>query len=194
MSSYDEVEGILDPYGSQFKLWDCEMKVLKSGDTVPNVGMADTYAVQLDTYDEAAKPCFLWVQQGKITNLMALQPIAEKAVFDKWGKCLGRGGEKLAAPGPNPVKQAVGILNEVIEGTKEVVNQKADEIIEDLAQATEKLKEELGEDYERTETITHRFQLRHDYTVKLKLPEDLTDREAERIALFVQALPFERPE
>jgi hypothetical protein len=38
--------------------------------------------------------------------------------------------------------------------------------------------------------LRHRFVLRPDVTVELELPEDLSAREARRLALFVKSLPF----
>lgn len=189
MGTYDEVEGILDPYGSQFKLWGCEMAIYKTGDAVPNVGMADTYAVWLDAPPDQ-KTCFLWVQEGKITNLMAHQPISGKSVFDKWGKYLGAGGEKLASPGPNAVAAVVGILEEVMGQSPAETRDRVDELLE----AVDAEKDPLNlptDDFARPDTIHHRFQLRTDYIVKLKLPEDLTAREAKRLATFLKSLPFE---
>jgi len=41
------------------------------------------------------------------------------------------------------------------------------------------------------DTHTHTFRLRDARDIELRLPKDLTRREAERIALFVQSLPVE---
>jgi hypothetical protein len=43
---------------------------------------------------------------------------------------------------------------------------------------------------QRSEVISHQLRLRHDFVVKLKLPVDLTDEEAERLSMWVQALPI----
>lgn len=40
------------------------------------------------------------------------------------------------------------------------------------------------------ETIPHVFQLRPDMKVEIALPEDLTDREADRLASWIKSLPF----
>ena len=40
--------------------------------------------------------------------------------------------------------------------------------------------------------LTHSFYLRSDAEVSLELPNDLTPDEAERLAMFVRALPFDR--
>lgn len=53
---------------------------------------------------------------------------------------------------------------------------------------------EANEDEEfdaEVDTITHLLQLRSDFAVELQLPTDLTQREAERIASFVAALPID---
>jgi hypothetical protein len=42
-----------------------------------------------------------------------------------------------------------------------------------------------------SEGIEHRFALRPSINVTVSLPEDLTKREAERFAAFIQSLPFE---
>ena len=39
------------------------------------------------------------------------------------------------------------------------------------------------------DTLEHSYQLRKDLTLKLSLPADLTDKEASRLALFIQSLP-----
>jgi hypothetical protein len=184
MGTYDEVEGILDPYGNQFKLWDCEMSIYKSGDAVPNVGMADTYAVWLESPPDQ-KTCFLWVQEGTITNLMALQPIGGKSVFDKWGKFLGVGGEKLEAPSPGPVAEVMGILSEALGRPLEKAKNRVDDLLEEVEKQVEDLESAPSE------TIHHRFQLRTDYIVKFKLPADLTGGEAKRLATFLKTLPFD---
>jgi len=40
--------------------------------------------------------------------------------------------------------------------------------------------------------LTHTFQLRPDYQVRIELPPDITNKEAARLAEFIRALPFER--
>ena len=44
------------------------------------------------------------------------------------------------------------------------------------------------------EIIKHSFNLRSDYVVKIWLPVKLTKKEAERLSLFVQSLPFDDDE
>lgn len=41
------------------------------------------------------------------------------------------------------------------------------------------------------DTLSHSLQLRVDFDAELQLPTDLTQREAERIAMFVKAIPME---
>ncbi|MBP1862202.1 hypothetical protein [Rhizobium herbae] len=41
----------------------------------------------------------------------------------------------------------------------------------------------------RPETLQHSFHLRPDLQIKIELPVDLTEREAERLARFIQSLP-----
>jgi hypothetical protein len=44
---------------------------------------------------------------------------------------------------------------------------------------------------EEVETVEHSFKLRPELDIALVLPEDLTVREAERLATFIRSLPFE---
>jgi hypothetical protein len=39
-------------------------------------------------------------------------------------------------------------------------------------------------------SLRHEFQLRDGYKVAMDLPSDMTEKEAERLALFIKALPF----
>lgn len=41
------------------------------------------------------------------------------------------------------------------------------------------------------DAVTHCLRLRDDFSLELELPEDLTQREAERLCLFVSALPLD---
>ena len=90
----DTVEGVQDPYLNEFQLWGAMGRRFETGSQVPSVGMADTYAVQF-VGPENAGPMFLWVQDNRITNVMALQPIGQRSVFDQRGSYLGRGGFDL---------------------------------------------------------------------------------------------------
>jgi hypothetical protein len=50
--------------------------------------------------------------------------------------------------------------------------------------------ETLEGDFEKWDWITHTFQLRPDQRVTIKLPVDLTAKEAERLAGFIRQVPF----
>jgi hypothetical protein len=73
---------------------------------------------------------------------------------------------------------------------------KSEEISDGLPRLLEDL-HQLGHtsletrDYETKAAVQHTFVLRKGYRVSITLPEDLTIREASRLALFVQSLPFD---
>jgi len=167
MGMYDEVEGILEPYDRQFKVWNDVGAVYQQGDEVPDVGMANTYAVRLNAPGAPAR--YLTVQEGKITNLMAHQPVYGKSVFDKWGSYLGRGGEKVDEPGPSHVQEGLSLL--------EMATPKRPAPAVIYPDGTPPM-------------ITHKVHLRADLTIDLTLPVDLNDDEAERLSEIVKALPF----
>lgn len=176
MGVHSDVEGIPEPYDPQFKLWD-EARTYRLGDEVPEVGMASTYAVRINAPPgEPAR--FLTVQEGKITNLMAHQPVYGKSVFDKWGAYLGRGGEQLDDPAPNPVDEALGLVEQIMPAKKPPSPE--DEI--DAA---------LDEILNRPSPVPleHRFWVREGFEATLKLPADLTAEEVDRLVEFVQLLP-----
>ena len=175
MGSYDEVKGVLEPYDAQVKVWDDELRVYEQGDTVRAVGMAETYAVRLNGPPEEPFR-YLWVQDLRITATMAHQPLLKASVFDKWGKYLGRGGEELEDRSRNPIEEVLEALTDKkpASGRGSVRHHEA-EVEED----------EL--------VVTHRFHLRPDFTVEVELPEDLSRREADRLALFFCAIPLEGP-
>jgi hypothetical protein len=113
MGTPDHVSGIPDPYDNQFKCWNEESREFSQGDEVVPVGIARTYAVRLNsTPGHPAR--FLWVQDLKITAVMAHQPIVQKSVFNKWGDFLGEGGEVLQEPGDGPVGEAMKPLMEML--------------------------------------------------------------------------------
>lgn len=58
-------------------------------------------------------------------------------------------------------------------------------------EAVEEFPEETHEVEEDSFWLTHSFHLRPDVTLELEFPADLTSQEAQRIARFVEALPFE---
>jgi len=77
---------------------------------------------------------------------------------------------------------AKGDINDLEDIDPEIVDEAADQSTVVL----EELSEHAGGD-----GIEHRFKLRLDTTVVFKLPGDLTKKEAERLAAFIQSLPFE---
>lgn len=189
MSTFDVVPAILEPYDTQFSIWEGEGKEYKQHDLVPAVGMAPNYAVRLNAPPEEP-PRFLTVQENRITNLMAHQPIPGASVFDQWGKYLGRGGEPLAAPNQNVVNSAISMVEQV---AKEAVSQIP--AVQEAAGAVDRLKEATQElntlvEDEDVECHRHRFWLREDLEVKVVLPLDLTDEEARRLAIFMTTLPL----
>lgn len=171
----DQVPDILPPYDRNFYVWDGTGRQYKQHDLVPDVGMAQTYAVLLVS-DQDARPQFLTVQDNRITNLMAHQPIPGASVFDPRGKYLGRGGEPLAAAGsPGEVVPLVELAQRVEEETQEPT-------------ATF-----LEPPPERASSLEHVFWLREGVEARIALPADLTKEEADRLANFVALLPFAEP-
>lgn len=197
MDQFDVVEGIIEPYGNRFRLWGATGKVYQKGDEVPPVGMSESYAVRLES-PEGTKPGYLWVSGGHISNLIALQPIYEKAVFDRWGRYLGRGGEELDSAGAGPVAEAVSILEEVTRGKpppREMAQPMTAPLTARKLPAESEPDSEPEPEPEVTEeepagALQHRFYLRPDFIVKLKLPADLTESEADRLRTFIASLPF----
>ena len=181
MSGHDEVPGILEPYSSQFQIWEREGKVYKQHELVPSVGMATTYAVWLDA-PLGTSVRYLTVQENRITNLMAHQPVPEASVFDKWGKYLGRAGGPLEEPG-RPAEKAVSMIELAMREAPDTA------IDEETQEPTASL---LGPPPmpEEVECHLHRFWLREGLEVSVTLPLDLTDEEAERFAVFVTTLPL----
>jgi len=188
MGAYDEVPDILEPYSPQFKLWEGEGKSYKQHDLVPEVGKAATYSVVLHAPREAPVR-FLTVQENRITNLMAHQPVPKASVFDKWGKYLGQGGGPLDPPGPSAVKEAISMV-ELAMRSQPVAAQELATRPEPETVALDEIVE-LARPYEKElPTLPHRFWLREDFEVEVKLPFNLTDEEAERFAIFVTTLPL----
>lgn len=192
----DTVVGILDPYVNRFELWGQEGRAYETGNPVPAVGMAASYSVQLAAPTDA-KPVFLQVQDGRITNVMALQPLTGKSVFDGRGRYLGRGGQPLEPVSIQPPELPPDMLTAVRqmkEGATPVEvapppsqEKSVTQLVDELRSTTERIVERLPPE----EPLTHRFHLRPDFEVKMKLPADLTKAEADRLALFVVSLPFE---
>jgi len=186
MGSPDTVPAILSPYSKEFRVWECDGRIYKQHDLVPSVGMVSTYAVLLVSADPEAHPRFLTVQENRITNLMAHQPIDGASVFDPMGKYLGRGGEPLEPPG-RPDTPPVSMVE--LAKRSGVLGAVEQETLEPTRTFLEAPPEGDGED-EGVACHLHRFWLREDLEVKMKLPLDLTDEEAERFAVFVTTLPL----
>ena len=194
MGMFDTVEGIIDPWDPAFKVWSNELTHYKSGDEVPKVGMADTYAIRINA-PAGVKPMYLWVQEGKITNVMAMQPIYQKSVFNKWGKYLGQGGEELDEPGEGPVKMAVDIVTAIKESTGTITEENVQHVVEKVGHSYPPPEEPSEVPTENPyhpgpATLTHRFNLRPDLEIQFQLPTDLDDAEAERLSEFIRTLPF----
>jgi len=215
----DTVEGVQDPYLNQFELWGAEGRQLTTGSEVPSVGMADTYAVQF-LGPEDAKPMFLWVQENKITNIMALQPIGQRSVFDQRGTYLGRGGfelDPIVTKQQSPVDIVTAIkqqtlskveeapVSDLVEELRKVPMPEQSLALSDLVKETESDEIEGEEDNEVIDQmlaelqeemgpdpapLLHVFHLRPDFKLQIPLPLDLTEREAERLATFILSCPF----
>jgi len=182
MGAYDEVPDILPPYDTQFKIWEGEGRNYKQHDLVPEVGRAQTYSVVLHAPREAPVR-FLTVQENRITNLMAHQPVPKASVFDKWGTYLGQGGGPLDAPGPHSGVEAVSMVELAMQGISPAV-------LEEMIEPTRTFLEPPTAEVMEVDYRLHRFWLREDLEVEVKLPLDLTDEEAERFAVFVTTLPL----
>jgi hypothetical protein len=161
----DEVLGILEPYSGLVSIWTRDGSGFHQGDKVPAVGRAQTYAIVLDAPVGSPRR-FLWVQAGKITNLMAHQPIEGRSVFDARGRYLGSGGDVL--DDPSPLTAAIPSLVELAFPTR----------VHDPAT------------HGHGATLIHSFRLRPDFTVSVELPVNLSEKEAERLADFMLCLPF----
>jgi hypothetical protein len=172
--AHDEVPGILPPYDRQVSVWNGGHEY-KQHDLVPDVGMAKTYSVLLNA-PEGSHPRFLTVMDNRITNLMAHQPVYDASVFDRWGKYLGRGGGELELPGPSGV-EPVSMVELATRPRLAVVT-------------TERALTPPEPPSEGAASRHHSFWLREDLKIKLELPVDLTDEEAERVAVFVTTLPL----
>jgi hypothetical protein len=197
MKTPDRVAGVLDPYINRFELWNNSGAEYATGDAVPAVGMAASYSIQLPAPGNE-RQVFLQVQDGRITNVMALQPIGDKSVFDPRGRFLGTGGKELepislALPKkPVDIITAVQQMNQPAPPTQQQVHEPTtpppvkerplDELIDEL--------KEMVDDLPEPDPTVHRFHLRPDFEVKIKLPDDLTEREGERLAAFLKSLPY----
>jgi hypothetical protein len=178
MGMFDTVVGIPDGYDDQFKCWDSAMESYQQGDAVPSVGIAKSYSVQLNT-EGNKPPRFLVVIGNKITDPCAPDPATGYPVFDKWGSYLGHGSQMVKRPKADATEMVKDRLKEVTQtGVWTVKDRKQKPVVESPVPES------------MAETITHQLRLRLGFTVKLKLPVDLTEEEAERLSLWVQALPF----
>lgn len=160
---------------------------------------------------------FLWVQENKITNIMALQPIGQRSVFDQRGAYLGQGGFELdpiqatqqapvdivtAIKKATPPKPEESSVSDLIDELRKVPMPKESVALSDLVEETNE-----GEDTELIDEmltelqnemdpdpapLVHKFHLRPDFELELPLPMDLTEREAERLATFILSCPFWR--
>lgn len=50
---------------------------------------------------------------------------------------------------------------------------------------------DTASDWDDDQLVTHYFQLRSDLRIEMRLPDGLSKKEAERLAAFIQTLPFE---
>lgn len=213
MANTVKVEGVQDPYINHFELWEVEKEELRTGDRVPSVGMAETYAVQYAA-TEKASPIFLWVQDNKITNVMAMQPIGQRSVFDQKGRYLGQGGYKLdpiEIEQPDPVDLVSAVkqnkakvqmpLEKASEKSQRSVTESSDNFADPSGEALQTSDSELIDDMlmeleqecpPDSKSLVHRFHLRPDLELEISLPMDLTEREAERLATFILSCPFWR--
>jgi len=210
MNTSDAVQGILEPYLNAFQLWGKTNKTFNTGDAVPAVGVATSYSVQLPSSDPESRSVFLQVKDGRITNVMALQPLPDSSVFDPFGRYLGTGGgelEPMPVTVPKPPVDVLSAIQEQQAQKKEEVRPQELEGYEERTprttvhdRAVETPPRSLGqliEDIKETvdalpdpEPCLHRFRLREDFDLVLDLPDDLTEHEAKRIALFVSSLPL----
>jgi hypothetical protein len=85
-------------------------------------------------------------------------------------------------------------LGKAAKGDTSHLDEINDELDEDDGSAGPVLQAKAGEDTAGrgpSERIEHRFALRPSISVTISLPGDLTRKEAERFAAFIQSLPFE---
>lgn len=182
MGMFDTLVGVPESYDSQLKCWECEMTEYKLGDTVPPVGIATTYTVQLG--GEKLAPMFVFIEELKITKIGAPDPLTGAPVFDKWGRYVGHGGTHLQRPA-HPVEENPGDGAMMAPWT--VQKPPAEPAVAAKATSSKQERKEPT-----VQIVTHQLRLRDRFGVHLKLPVDLTAVEAERIALWVRALPTDQ--
>ena len=182
MGMYDTVRGIPEGYDSQFKCWDCDMNEYNQGDEIPSVGIAKTYSIELNA-EKGHAPGYLIVTEGRLVHPLAPDPANGAPVFDKWGKYLGHGGAMLERP-EHPIEAALAKHAAMTPWT----------VKEGLAseETPEPPQEIPREGASTNQVVSHQLRLRPDFMVKVKLPPDLSENEADRLALWMQALPFDR--
>jgi hypothetical protein len=180
MGMYDTLTGVPENYDATVKCWDCTMAEFKVGDAVPAVGIAQAYSIQLGA-EPTISPRFVIIEALKILTVGAPDPATGTPVFDKWGKYIGHGGKHLARP-ENPMTKA---LDQAIMGQAWTV-QKSEAKPSPVA-TPKGTPSEL-----HAHAVTHQLRLRDNYGVKLKLPKDLTEEEADRLASWIRALPISR--
>lgn len=174
MGTYDTVMDIPDGYDNQFKCWGSTMEEFNKGDEVGPCGLAETYSIQLQVNDPKKPPYFLVVTENRITDPLAPDPAKGAPVFDKWGKYIGHGGEMLERP-ENPVETALATAPWTVKETPRGTQEPTPE----------------PENAKEMEKLTHQLRLRRNFVVKIKLPADLTEQEAARLASWMEALPLD---
>ena len=180
MGTYDTVMDIPDGYDNQFKCWGSTMEEFNKGDEVGPCGLAETYSIQLQVNDPKKPPYFLIITKNRITDPLAPDPVKGAPVFDKWGKYIGHGGGMLERP-EHPMETARAT------GPWTVKAREPDEPEEPRGRVTMSVPENRKE----TEKFTHALRLRRNFVVKIKLPADLTEQEAARLASWMEALPLD---
>ena len=178
MGMYDLVLGIPDGYDNQFKCWDSTMQEYNGGDEVPSVGIAKTYAIQLNVNDPKKPPYFLIVTENRITETLAPDPAKGAPVFDKWGKYLGHGGKMLERP-VNPMENMIAAMSPWT--------------VKETPRGTEDAKKDVPKpgNTKKVDTHTHQLRLRQNFVAKIKLPADLTEQEGARLASWMESLPLD---
>jgi hypothetical protein len=202
MGTFDTVKGILDPYDDQFKCWDQHLNDYTVGDLVGCVGIAETYAILINS-PEDVPPRFVWVKDRVLGATMAHQPIEGKPIFDKWGGYLGMGGDFVVKPTKKSGSAKIEQEDIELYPSEERLPPlpPPDDEGPTLAVTFEDVdpvpsggrlwaKKEPSQFSQVVDWVTHVFWLRPGMQIKVSLPGDLSQREAERLALFVESLPF----
>jgi len=178
MGMFDTLAGVPEQYESQLKCWECTMTEFKLGDNVPPVGIATTYSIQLG--GEKLAPLFVIVEELTIKAVGASDPATGAPVFDKWARYVGHGGKHLQRPAHSMTDPP---NNGAVMSPWTVQKQPEPAKLTPAVHPKQERKEPS------VQIVTHQLRLRDRFGVHLKLPVDLTAVEAERIALWVRALP-----